>query len=187
LSELDSYTNHFVSSISDVPFSFCNGFYDQLWCFVIVFSSASVNRLKICVLILFQSNENSERNPYIAYANEFLSQMMTYRWLKCFENGRMSKDHNKHSAGRLQIQYLWLQRWKYYPRKSTVLNVADKVVIPTGSRHTIPTEETRMHHVSAKLVARILTDDIQNLLEKRAMLKIFFKISLLITGCRTCV
>jgi hypothetical protein len=40
----------------------------------------------------------------------------------------------------------------------TVLGVADKIVTPTGSRHTIQT--------GAELEARILTDDIQNLFEK---------------------
>jgi hypothetical protein len=41
----------------------------------------------------------------------------------------------------------------------TVLGVTDKFVTPTVSRHTIQTE--------AELEARILTDNIQNLLEKR--------------------
>jgi hypothetical protein len=39
----------------------------------------------------------------------------------------------------------------------TVLEVADKAGISIGSSHTILTEDLEMQHVSAKLVARILT------------------------------
>jgi hypothetical protein len=55
---------------------------------------------------------------------------------------------------------------KHLWKSSTVGEVAEEVGISIGSCHTILMEDLGMCRVSAKFVPRLLTDDLQNLLQR---------------------
>ena len=97
-----------------------------------------------------------------AYREDCMSQMQCYEWFKRFKEGRMSfgedprpgrpststDDHVERVHGVIRGNH-----------RLTVREVADEVSISIGSCHQILTEKLQMHHVSAKFVPRLLTDD----------------------------
>ena len=97
-----------------------------------------------------------------AYREDCMSQMQCYEWFKRFKEGRMSfgedprpgrpststDDHVERVHGVIRGNH-----------RLTVQEVADEVGISIGSCHQILTEKLQMHHVSAKFVPRLLTDD----------------------------
>jgi hypothetical protein len=51
-------------------------FYDQLWCFLVVFSTASVSELRICIKFCFEAVKKNDSKPYVAYGNGTLLQLV---------------------------------------------------------------------------------------------------------------
>lgn len=95
----------FVQSRSNVPFSLCNHCCDQVCCFIFlftIFGMESVKEQNICFNFCFiVAKIDSETHSMLceAYSNDAWSQTMTYKWLRCFKNGRNS-EHDDEQSGR---------------------------------------------------------------------------------------
>jgi hypothetical protein len=77
---------------------------------------------------------------------------MTYEWFRSFKNGRPSSSRSESLAARVKNVI-------HGNRRPTVREVAEEVGIPSGSCHTILTEDLGMHWFSAKFMPKSLTDD----------------------------
>jgi ribosomal protein S25 len=91
-----------------------------------------------------------------------MNRTQCYEWFKSFKERRMSVDEFPR-AGRLSTSTNddHVERIRAVIRRNrllTVRKVADEVGISIGSCHQILTEKLQMRRVSAKFVARLLTD-----------------------------
>ena len=92
-----------------------------------------------------------------------MSRMQCYEWFKRFEKGRISVGEDPRpgrpstSTDNDHVERVCAVICGNH--RLTVREVANEVGISIGSCHKILTEKLQMHHVSAKFVPRLLTDD----------------------------
>jgi hypothetical protein len=124
---------------------------------------------RICFKLCFKVGQRSAETHSVlreVYGN-MLSQMKTYRWCRCFKNWRTSADDDEWSGGRSASKI----QTSDCPGKNILGNrwlsekLQKRLEYPLVHA-TILMEDLGMHRVSAKFVPRLLTDDLQNVLQR---------------------
>jgi hypothetical protein len=99
----------------------------------------------------------------IAFGEEAMCRTQKYKWWKSFKEGRTSVDDDPRSGrpptSKTEDNAAKVREVIRSNRRLTVREVAEEVRISKTVCHEILTENLGMHHIAAKFVPRLLTDD----------------------------
>jgi hypothetical protein len=90
-----------------------------------------------------------------AYGEDCLSRTQCYEWYQHFKSGRTSTEDDP-KPGRLSTS---MNDDLVEKVRTVIREVSEEVGISKSSCHTILTKKLEMHHVAAKFVPRLLTDE----------------------------
>jgi hypothetical protein len=99
----------------------------------------------------------------IAFGEEAMCRTQTYEWWKRFKEARTSVDDDPRSgwpsASKIDNNVPKVREVILSNHCLTVREVAEEVCISKSVCHEILTDNLGMHHIAAKFVPRLLTDD----------------------------